>query len=464
MSSTIFTGSSRYASDFQSVIDRAVAIASLPLSQMQSERGVLNSQSSAASSLKTKVDQVQSAISTLSASLGLNSYKSSVSDTSIVKASLAEGVLAGTYTVQVKELGAYTNTMGKNWADADPVTLQVKDASKENLTASSTYQLKILDGEGAVRTTYDIDLAGKNNLNALVEQINKQAGGDVQASVVNVGGSTPDYRISIQLKILSTDQIQLTDGTNDLLDQLTAGAPAQYIVNGSSTVATSDSRTVNIAPGLTVDLLKQQESTAAPVTITVSRDTNSVSNALSSFVNAYNAAVTELDLHRGQGNGVLKGHSIIATVADTLRSTASYSSGTGEISSLADLGLEFDDKGKLSLNSATFSANTKDQFEKMLAFFGSTAEGGFLQSAATAVNGLQSSDNSVLGLTISSLSNTLKSQDARIAAEQERIGNLETRLQAQMAEADALIAMLEQQVTYFTNMFESMRVASRGMS
>jgi hypothetical protein len=52
-----------------------------------------------------------------------------------------------------------------------------------------------------------------------------------------------------------------------------------------------------------------------------------------------------------------------------------------------------------------------------------------------------------------------KSQDRRINAEQERIDRLESDLTARMAAADATIAMLEQQVTYFTGMFETMRAS-----
>jgi hypothetical protein len=54
-------------------------------------------------------------------------------------------------------------------------------------------------------------------------------------------------------------------------------------------------------------------------------------------------------------------------------------------------------------------------------------------------------------------------QDARIAAEQERVDQTRARIEAQIAAADALIATMEQQVNYFNGLFEAMRAANQAM-
>ena len=59
---------------------------------------------------------------------------------------------------------------------------------------------------------------------------------------------------------------------------------------------------------------------------------------------------------------------------------------------------------------------------------------------------------------ITGLDASLRAEDERIAAEQDRIDNRTKDIQERMAAADALIAQMEQQATYITNMFESMRV------
>jgi hypothetical protein len=60
-SNTIFSGSSRFSKDFSSVIDRAVGIASLPLSQLNSGKTKLSAESAAVAALDTKFGALQTA-------------------------------------------------------------------------------------------------------------------------------------------------------------------------------------------------------------------------------------------------------------------------------------------------------------------------------------------------------------------------------------------------------------------
>ncbi len=122
--STIFSGSSRYASDFTAIIDRAVAIASLPLSQLQLTKQVLEAESSAIGSLNSKVTAVQTAISSLNSAAGLDSFSTSVSNGAVLSASVGAGAFNGTYTIEVTSLGAYSTAMSKDGLHkvTDPAT------------------------------------------------------------------------------------------------------------------------------------------------------------------------------------------------------------------------------------------------------------------------------------------------------------------------------------------------------
>ena len=65
MASTIFTGASRYSTDFQSVIDRTVNIASLPMLQMQQNKVTISDQSAALNALDTKYLRFQTSLKNL---------------------------------------------------------------------------------------------------------------------------------------------------------------------------------------------------------------------------------------------------------------------------------------------------------------------------------------------------------------------------------------------------------------
>lgn len=446
-SSTIFTGSSRYASDFQSLLDRAVAIASLNLTQLSSQKTTLQGQSSALSTLDTKFTAVETAINSLEDATGTSSYSYAISDASIVSAALGDGALAGTWTIEVTSLGAYSSTMSK------AALPDVTNPATQNISSASSFTLTI-SGTPTTITPED------DTLSALVEAINN-ANLDVQASIVNVGStSSPDYRLTIQSSTLAAVTIQLNDGTQDLLDTLATGANATYKVNGMSSAVSSTSRTITLAPGLTVTLLDQSD-TGVATTITVSRSTTSIGNALTAFVTAYNNAVDALNQHTGENGGALTGQSIISTLWSALRDIANYDFGSGDVTTLTDLGLQFDDKGKLSLNSSVLTSVGADSFDALLTFLGGSTESGFLKSATDVLNGLLDDTSGVLDTTINSVSDQTNQQDDLIAAEQARVDLMEAHLTAQMAAADALIASLEQQVTYMTNLFASMREAAK---
>jgi flagellar hook-associated protein 2 len=195
-------------------------------------------------------------------------------------------------------------------------------------------------------------------------------------------------------------------------------------------------------------------------TVTVTRGATGVQNALSTFVVAYNAVVSELDANRGTGTGALKGDSVLLSVGDALRGMAGYESGAEGLSSLTSLGLSFDSSGKLSLDSTAFSAAVGSSLSSLSGFLGTATGGGFLKTATDIMSGLEDATNGVLKTGIGSLQTQMTDQDARIATEQARIDQLRTDTQARMAAADALIASMEQQVSYLTGMFEAMRAAS----
>ena len=109
---------------------------------------------------------------------------------------------------------------------------------------------------------------------------------------------THDYRISLTAVTPGDLQPDLVLGASDVQTQQATGAMADYIVNNSGQHVSSDTRSVTIATGITVNLLAKDNGT--PVDIMVTRPTSAVSGALSTFVTAYNDAVDEMDQQHGQ--------------------------------------------------------------------------------------------------------------------------------------------------------------------
>jgi len=429
MASNIFTGASRYATDFQSVIDRSVNIASLPMLQMQQSKATTSDQNAAVQALDSKVSSLQTALKSLGDSFGFGSYSIANSDASIVTARMAEGVGEGTYTVKVLDVGSYATATSKS--DLTGVT----DPATQNISSAEEFSLFINDGE-------EITLhPTSNNLNSLVEAINNANAG-VRATVVNFSPSgTPEYHLSIQSTSLGETDIRLTGDGNELLDTATGGSQARYLVNGRVEESKSNSRTITLSSGLTVDLLRDDTKS---VTIEVTRGSTSVKSAIEAFVNSYNSVVDELNKHYGTQKGALSGNSLIFGVNDVMRRISSYAEGDSGLPSLASIGITADKFGKLSLDADGWD-KVKGNLTDLKAFMGNLSDSGFLKAAGDNLNGLQNSDTGLLKTTLTSLDDQLTAADDRIAEEQRRIDDLTESLQKRFYAADALIAQLEQQ-------------------
>jgi len=96
---------------------------------------------------------------------------------------------------------------------------------------------------------------------------------------------------------------------------------------------------------------------------------------------------------------------------------------------------------------------------KVSAFIGSSTDG-FVQSANATVDAIIGSSGSLIAVS-DGVQADLKQQQQLIDENTARVDDLQTRLQNQMAAADALIAGLEQQASYLTSMFTAMAQDSK---
>lgn len=433
-----FNGTSQYASDLQAEINQAVAVASIPLTELQDNVTTLQGQASEISTLQNDFTAIQTAIQSLGTSSGNGALTATASDSSVASVSVdsAATIAAGTYTLNVINAGSATSAISTAGTTVtDPTSSSISSSGSFTLTVGSS--------------TYTISPQA-NTLDSLAEAINA-AGAGVTATVVDVGSSSsPDYRVAIESSSLGDESIQLNDGTQNLLSVLSAGAAAQYQVDGQppDSSITSDSSTVTIAPGVTAQITGTGETN-----ITVAANASAASNALSAFVTAYNQALTDLNNNHGTAGGALTGQSIVTELSESLQSLITYTGGSGSVQSLADLGLTFSSSGQLSFNSATFQSVASTDPTDVENFLGSTTTGGFLEDATNLLNGLEDPNTGIFTTSANAVDNQITSDNQQITETQSRITTMQNNLTAQMTQADTLIASLESQDTYYQELF-----------
>ena len=442
---TGFTGISTFAGDLQQAFNRAVAIASLPIQQLTNAKNQFDSQAAELGQFGTLFTNLQTAVQALSSGSGSNALAANVSDSSVLQANVAAGALAGTYTIQVLDPGSFSSALSNLGSST------ITDPSSQSISSSTSFTLS------AGGTNYTIQPASQS-LNSLAQAINA-SGAPVQATVINLGSpSSPDYRLAIQATNLGNVSIQLNDGTSDLLGSVATGTNGSYTVNGQPPGGiTTNSRTVTIGPGLTANLLA-----AGTSTITVGGSTSALSSGLTSFVNAFNAIVTEVGKNRGQAGGALSGDSILQTLQGVLRQVINYTAPGGSFTSLTQLGVEFTQQGTLTFNSSALSSLSSDQVNQALNFLGVAQSGGFLKSASDALNSLTDPVNGILTGELQNVEAQSQQEAQQISDATDRVNQLQTRLQAQLAAADALIATLQQQSQFIDGLFNIPKLNSNG--
>jgi flagellar hook-associated protein 2 len=432
-----FTGSSSFGPDLQNALNRAIAIASLPIQQMTADKQKIDDRATEVGTLSTLFSTVQTSPQSLASGSGSKVLAASVSDPTILQASITGSPLQGSYAIQVLDPGSSSSALSN--AGSTPVT----DPSTQNISSSTSFTLTV--GSNTFTVT-----PASQTLNSPAAAINS-SGAPVQATVINLGSpSAPSYRLALQSTNLGSDALQLNDGTSDLLTTTATGTNASYTVNGQPPGGiSSNSRTVTIAPGLNVSLEK-----AGTATVTVAGNTTAISNSLNAFVTAYNAVVAEVQKQHGKNAGPLTGDSSVLEMETSLRQLGDYNGSSGSITSLTQLGIQFTKTGTLTFDPSALTGMSSQQISDAISFLGDPNAGGYLQFATSTLNGLL---DPVIGL-LPSEQQSLQAQSTKEAQAindaQDRVTQLGNNLMAQMAAADALISKLQNQTQFIVGLFQ----------
>lgn len=356
-----FNGQSKYASDFQSVLSKSVALDTVQLAGLDDQANTEQSRLTAFQSLDQAFSILQSAITNLSTALGPSALSAAVGNPSLASVSLGSGATSGSYQLEVDSLGSPTQMLSSS--SNSPVT----DPNSQNIASGTTFELAVTDPSsngGATQYTTINNPAG--TLAGLVQAINNTPGLGVSASIVNVGPpNSPDYRLAIQSTSLGPVTVALGVGSSqtfsNILDVISTGAPSSYYVDGAPITGTSD--TITLAPGVSVNLL--QASVGNPTTITVSQSTSQAASALQQFASAYNQVVGQLQSQHGQNAGALSGDSILLEAQSVMSAINGYSSNG---STLNAIGLDLDNQGTLTFNASEFALGLGGNFSSLSQF------------------------------------------------------------------------------------------------
>ncbi|MDD5718026.1 MAG: flagellar filament capping protein FliD [Sulfuricurvum sp.] len=247
--------------------------------------------------------------------------------------------------------------------------------------------------------SHTISYDGTTTLQNLVDSINTSAGSTVASIDSN-------NRLVVRSDVTGfTTPLTLTDNGGLLdpkltaytsynpIEEIQAAKDASLKFNGI-TITRSTNEITDIAAGLTINLL--QESGSANIAIT--QDIQSISDAMSSFVQSYNSLTSQLnsmtttDLEAGKV-GVFNGDNSINSITREINKLVTSVSSKGL--SLPQFGIDISQSGTMSFNDATFKSKFNENTTESEAFLsGMTSIDSYGNSTTTA--GVFTSLNAIL--------------------------------------------------------------------
>ena len=185
-----FTGTSAYSTDFNNVVSRAVAIATLPITLLTTNQTNLTNQSTELTTLDTKFTALQSAIQQIGTALGGSAFQADVSSPNVLDVSVADGAQEGYYSMNVTSIGAYESSMStQNW-----------NVPEDSNGKPTTFTLVVGNQNYSVTGADD-------SAQSVAAAINANYGNLVQATTVNVAPG--DTRISLNSATLGQTNLDI---------------------------------------------------------------------------------------------------------------------------------------------------------------------------------------------------------------------------------------------------------------
>lgn len=421
-----FTGVSTLSTDLQSVLTRAVAIASLPLKRLQNQDSDVLQKKVLLGGLTPALTDLGNAVAALGSIASKKAVSASTSNSTLVAVQNTGADASASYTI------AEITSVARNASETSVISYA--DSAVTAVSATGSLRLVV----GARRFDFDVT---QNNLVGVRDKINSLGAG-VTASILTTGAGR-NY-LSISTAATGSTTLQLIDdplgAANNVLTANDQGANAEFQLNGIP--ISRSSNTVNdIVSGLTFTILGKTDP-AQTVKLTLATDRSQLLTAIQSFATKYNAVATAVNAQVGPAAGLLSGDFLVRQVQDNLRSLGSYHA-NGTIKELSDVGINFDSGGKISIDAARFQSLSDNEINSAFQFFGSSTTG--FGALAKKFTQLTDPVTGLIKLQSDSYDATDRRLQAHIADLTERINTLQSSLAARLRASDALLAQLESQ-------------------
>ncbi len=434
--------------DVSSVVSELMQVERQPEVQLQNQQTTINSQVSALTSISSQLTTLYDAVNSLKDFDGAFSQNTTgSSDSAIVSATADSTATAGTHSVTVSNLATTSSSYsgyiasGTSLGGAQIVVNYGSDPSHPVKTDT----INIPSTDTTLQQAASYINSGSYGVTASVLTDSQ---GSRLVLVSNTSGADGNLNVSSSAASFTS----------------AAGVDAQLTVDGVP-VDSSTNTVTGAIPGVTLSLGAADADT--PVLVSVQPDTTTASQAIQTFVDAYNAVIGSINqqytLDSSGSEGVLAGDSMLRSLQSSLLNMVSgTASGAGQYVNLQSMGIEMQNDGTLQINSANLSQALSSDFSDVQNFFQSTS--GWGQAAGTQMLQLTDPTLGPVAADINGLNQTNQGLTDQINDFELRMSAVQDQLTTQYSNLDALLQQYPMQLQQVAAQLGSLPSASSSSS
>ena len=446
--------------DVNGIVSKLMSVEQAPLTLLASKEASYQAKISALGSLSGALSAIQTATLSMipdTGSTALEKFsvlKTAVADTAIASATATSTAVPGTYSLEVTQLAQQHRI-------ATSTTATPFSGTGGTLVTGGTLTITLdtKAGSSSPTKTTAVSIADGSSPETIRDAINAASAG-LTATVINgtlgkqlvLVSDTPGSDQNIKLSGVSSLNYNpsATPSPTDALTEMQAAQGSAFKLNGIAITGTTNTVSTAI-DGITLTLSKKSE-TDTPTTLTISRDTSSITSAVNAFIKAYNdfnTTASSLGSYNATTKvaGTLNGDSGLRMAQNIMRSALgnipSSLSGSS-LQRLSDIGVSVQKDGSLALDSGKLDKALSGNLSGVANLV--SAYGGTFK---TATDGLIGTSGSIVART-KGFNTSIASIAKQRTAINARLVNIEVRYRKQFTSLDVMMSNMTSTSNYLT--------------
>ncbi|MDR6928165.1 flagellar filament capping protein FliD [Pseudomonas sp. BE134] len=432
-------------------IDTQAIVKSLVDSERAPKQTQINNQTLKATTSLSSIGKIQAALDAFRGAMdnmktasSFSGLSVSSSDEKVATVTTGAGAAAGSFSLLVTQL-----------ATASKISTKVFDGGASSVVNAGSVPSTLSIKQGS--NTFDVSIPAGATLQQVRDSINSQyANKGLSANILTDANGSRMVLTSSTTGVGSDLILSGNSGLETGTSVLATPQNAKYTLDGVAMVSTTNT-IADAVSGITVKLtgvspVPSGGGAATPSTITVSTDTSTLKSAVKGFIDTYNALIKAVSTETqvttnadgSMTSGALTGDASLRSLVSSVRSELNATGGTGQMKSLAQFGVETDQKaGLLSVNDKVFGAAALTNAADINGIF--SGDTGLLARMKTATDSFAQKTTGVFAARTASLSNSLNALKKQQDTLDARMTGLQASLSAKYSAMDTLVAQLRAQ-------------------